>query len=567
MHRTFRTSTSRRQTYLDGFWDFITDPDDVGVDQEWYAAFPKGGRQVYVPGVWNMMPGNLHYEGPAWYRKRFEIGSCQALRVQFAAVTHLANVWLDGELLGEHYGGFLPFGFVLPAPEPGRHELVVRVDNTHDMVGSLPSANLDWARYGGIPRPVWLEELASSVLIASCRLVPDVISGQCQIVASLELQNLCDTPLQETLTILVGGDEVFAEPVALAPNDTVQRVLKLKLGSRALWSPESPALYYVELRFGGDNLFERVGFRHLEINGSQVLMNGAPLRIRGVNRHDDHPDWGFAIPEPITLRDLDLLRDLGMNALRTAHYPSDERMLDLCDERGILVIEEIPLSGFSASQLAIDMIADRACAMLWGMIQRDAGHPAIWAWSLLNECGTDTMEGYAVVERLSATARDLDPSRPITYASKDALNDICFSLVDLVTVNAFFGWYSFDFTWPAYLERVRRRIGGKPLLVGEFGAEGLYGFRSLEENVMWSEEYQRKVVCESAAQLLEQDDLVGFYVWQFCDSRSDSGIHALNRPRTFNNKGLLDEYRRPKLVFYALRDLLNRVCPQQFPLL
>ncbi|MCE5257715.1 MAG: hypothetical protein LLG44_01465 [Chloroflexi bacterium] len=563
MHRTFMTTTTRHQTYLDGYWDFVIDPNDIGVDESWYQSFPEHSQQVWVPGVWNTVRGYMNYEGAAWFRTRFDTRTCSALLVQFSAATHLANVWMDGELLGEHYGSFLPFSFLVPQPETGSHELVVRVDNTHDLIGTIPSARLDWFKYGGIIRPVWVEEICGSGYISSYKLTADVRGGRCILQTTIELQNLYDKTLDSACAVLLDGAEIHTEPVHLNAGDSLALKFDSSLANCSQWSPDHPSLHQVELCFAQDNLIERVGFRHLQIEDGAVLLNGQPLALRGVHRHDDHPEWGFAVPAPIILSDLDLVQDLGLNALRTAHYPSDQRLLDLCDERGIMVIEEIPLSNFSAEQLAIDIITDRASAMLWAMIQRDVNHPSIWAWSLLNECDTSSAEGYSTVECLAATAREADSSRPITYASRDALQDISFDLVDFVTVNAFFGWYSFDFTWPAFLDRIRMRIGSKPLLVGEFGAEGLYGCRTLEDDVMWSEEYQRKVVCECADQLMARSDLVGFYIWQFCDSRTDSGINALSRPRCYNNKGLLDEYRRPKLVYYALRDLLRGICTQQ----
>lgn len=557
MHRTFTTSFRRQQTYLEGYWDFIVDPDDRGLDEGWHERLPAGSQQVWVPGVWNTLRSYLNYEGIAWYHTPISLSECSAAVIQFAAVTHQANIWLDGEPLGEHYGSFLPFNFLVVQPEPGLHDLIVRVDNLHDMTSTIPSANLDWFRYGGIPRPVWVEQLTGPGYIASLRLLPTYSGGRCMLRVNAELANLTDQPLDQIWELWVDNQLIASDMAHLLSADTQPVVTTVSVPQCKLWSPSEPNLYQVQVRFASDDIIDRIGFRQLELSGRQILLNGEPVQIRGVNRHEDHPEWGFAIPEHLTLRDLELVKDLHVNSLRTAHYPCDQRLLDLCDERGILTIEEIPLSGFSSEQLAIDIIVDRASAMLWGTINRDINHPCIWAWSLLNECDTTSTEGRNVVDHLASTAREADPSRPITFATDNALRDICFDLVDFVTVNAFFGWYSYDFTWPAFLDRLRAKIGDKPLLVGEFGAEGLYGFRALEDDVMWSEEYQRKVVCECAEHLLQRDDLLGFYIWQFCDSRTDGGIHALGRPRNYNNKGLLDEYRRPKLVYYAIRELLQ----------
>ena len=191
-------------------------------------------------------------------------------------------------------------------------------------------------------------------------------------------------------------------------------------------------------------MIERTGFREVQVVGDEIHLNGRPLRIRGVNRHEDHPEWGPALPEHLMLRDLQLLKDWGGNAIRGAHYPNDQRFLDLCDELGVLFIEEIPLWGFKSEQLASDVISDRAAAMVWAMVERDVSHPCIWAWSVLNECATDTPVGRAIVDRLVDTVHEIDRTRPVTYATDRGTRDRCTDLVDFVCMNAYPGWYTHE---------------------------------------------------------------------------------------------------------------------------
>jgi beta-glucuronidase len=558
MHRTFGTTTLRQQTYLDGAWDFMADPQDKGLGEGWYSHYPSDALKMWVPGVWNTLRAYLNYEGVAWLRTKLALRQCAAAVVHFAAVTHQANVWVDGEPLGEHYGGFTPFSFVLTQPEPGEHELVVRIDNTHNLQNTIPSSNLDWFRYGGIPRPVWVEELQGPGYIASLRLTPVVSDTQCTLRVRTELLNLSGQILDETWTLYIEGQPIRSAQVHLEPADAQVLLFAVDLPGAQLWSPSDPRLYRVRLAFAGDDLVDRTGFREIRVAGRQVLLNGTPLRLAGVNRHEDHPDWGFALPPHLMLRDLELIGDLGANTIRGAHYPNDQRMLDLCDERGLLFMEEIPLWGYAREQLALDIISDRAAAMLWAMLDRDINHPCIWAWSVLNECATDTPEGRGVVERLIETAHDADPTRPITYASDRNTQDICYDLADVVCVNAYYGWYLHDQTWPKFLDRILAKIGDKPLVVTEFGAGAIYGCHALEDGVMWSEEYQRKLLADCIRHFRAREDLVGFYIWQLFDMRTDGGPHALGRPRNYNNKGLLDEYRRPKMAYYAVRELLTQ---------
>jgi beta-glucuronidase len=561
MHRRFRTTTRRQVQSLGGVWDFHPDPEDVGVTEGWYQAFPQASDPMWVPGVWNTLRPFLQYEGPAWLRTRFTIDKCRALAIRFAAVTHQANVWLDGEPLGEHYGGFLPFGFVVLEPEAGEHELVVRVDNTHDSQYTIPSDNLDWFRYGGIPRPVHVELFQGTAYIDTLRVTPIVNGAQFALNVRSELVSLGDEPEEMRWTLWVDDRRVRSGTVTLEPGEAQVLMFGVDLEAMERWSPENPRLYTVRLELGDDDLIERTGFRDIRVQGQRVLLNGEPLRIVGVNRHEDHPDWGLALPEHLMLRDLWLLEDWGGNSIRGSHYPNDQRFLDLCDERGILFIEEIPLWGYSASQLAHDILSDRAAAMVWAMVERDVNHPCIWAWSVLNECATDTTEGELLVERLVDTVREVDRTRPVTYATDRAEADRCLHLVDLVCLNAYHGWYRDDETWPRFLDRMRALVGNKPMLVTEFGAGGIYGWHTLEEGVIWSEEYQAALLSDCITTFEERHDLVGYYVWQFFDTRSDRGARnrrALGRPRSYNNKGLLNEYRQPKLAYHQTRELLAR---------
>ena len=342
MHRTFATTTTRRQIDLEGCWDWAPDANDAGIAEQWYRRFPAGAERMWVPGVWNTCRRHLNYEGAAWYRTRFTVGACAAALVRFAAVTHQANVWLDGEPLGEHYGGFLPFCFSIPAPEAGEHELVVRVDNPHDMASTIPSANLDWFRYGGIHRPVWVEELPGPGYISCLRLTPVGAQGRAILRVRAELANVGDRMVNERWTLYLDGQPVKSGHVRLDPAEAQVLLFAVDVPDARLWSPGDPQLTMVRLAFAGDDVIDRTGFRALEVRGNDILLNGEPLRIRGVNRHEDHPDWGFALPPHLMLRDLELLADLGATSIRGAHYPNDQRLLDLCDERGILFMEEIP---------------------------------------------------------------------------------------------------------------------------------------------------------------------------------------------------------------------------------
>ncbi|MHB1318493.1 MAG: glycoside hydrolase family 2 protein [Anaerolineae bacterium] len=559
MHRTFSTSRIRAQLDLSGAWDYVCDPEDLGLDEEWYATFPTDTDRLWVPGVWNTHRAYLNYEGVAWYRRAFCLPECRAAKICFAAVTQQANVWLDGEPIGAHYGGFTPFSFLVLAPRTGKHELIVRVDSTHDSRSTIPSDRLDWFRYGGISRPVWIEVLQGEAYVDSLRITPVLTGTQAALNVRAEIASVAQATRDVRWTLWVDDVAVHSETVVVGHGSSEVLMFGQTLDKVEIWSPENPRLYAIRLEIDGDDVIDRTGFREVQVVGEEIHLNGMPLRIRGVNRHEDHPEWGPSLPEHLMLRDLRLLKDWGGNAIRGAHYPNDQRFLDLCDELGVLFIEEIPLWGFSSEQLASDVISDRAAAMVWAMVERDVSHPCIWAWSVLNECATDTPVGRAIVDRLVDTVHEIDRTRPVTYATDRGTRDRCTDLVDLVCMNAYPGWYTHESGWPELLDRMRAMVGIKPLIVSEFGAGAIYGSRSLEDGVIWSEEYQSRILTEAIRCFLDRADLCGFFVWQFFDTRSDrgaDGVRALGRPRGYNNKGLLNEYRQPKLAYYATREVL-----------
>ncbi len=566
MHRLFETTTLRRQIYLDGRWNFALDPDDRGEEERWFEAFPTDADEQWVPSVWNTTPCYSGYEGPAWYHRTFQVNNCTALVINIGAAAHSAKVWLDGEILGEHFSGFLPFGFVVKRPTPGTHTLIVRVDNTLSD-STIPGPHLDWYRYGGLTRSVWAEELPGKACIRHFNLLPRLEDGRGVVTVRARILSLTDEPLEDTMRLEINGERSYAEALTLAPGEEREIAFDVAVPNPRVWQPNDPQLYLARLSFAGDDLIERFGLRSIEVSGSRILLNGRPVKLLGINRHEDHPDWGFAIPGHITARDLRIVQDLGFNAMRGAHYPNDPRLLDMCDERGILFMQEIPLWQFTEEQMRRPIIRERARRMLLEMIERDMNHPCIWAWSVLNECATETEGGREMVEMLVEAAKEADPTRLVTFASNRRLADICFDLVDVVCVNAYYGWYREEewtrglepsSAWEALLRRLREKIGEKPLVISEFGAGAVPGCRGLE-GFRWSEDYQRRLLTELVEFFLSRDDVAGFHIWTLFDFRVDCTDvdRALRRPRGFNNKGLLDEHRRPKLAYWAIRELLR----------
>jgi len=558
MHRTFREHVKRRTAYLDGLWEFRTDPRDEGIRDEWYRQFPAPERRMAVPSCWNNDIGLYDYEGAAWYRTWFELPAAAHIRLVFHGVLGQADIYLDGQQVASHYGGFTPFDAVVPDAAAGRHELVVRADNTHSE-RTLPLERVDWFHYGGIIRPVELQLLPDVYIeeaAADYRL--DIGTRCAELDVRIRWRSLGDAPAAVRYGAALGGRRLGSGGFMLDPGTRREAVVRCRLQDLELWEPDAPALYYLSIESEDDDLIDRIGFRHIETRDSAVYLNGKPLYMRGVNRHEEHPDWGFAFPARLMLKDLDILRDLGCNAVRGSHYPQSKLWVDLLDENGIVFWSELPIWQFGASHMADGLVRERALRMLEEMIRRDRHSPSVLFWSVHNECDTDTEAGFEFTRLLTERARQLDASRLIAFATHKAMTDRCYPLVDVIGVNKYYGWYDGDVEdFTGFLTELASYVdeaggAGKPVFMAEFGGAGIFGDVGWEERRLFSENCQARILERALEQFRASPLISGAFVWQFADIRSDVPRFR-DRARGFNNKGLVNEYRKPKRAYEEVR--------------
>jgi len=574
MHRSFDPCPTRNRTSLGGRWEFA-----VGDAESPDGAFAGETDRMTVPGCWQTRARYHDHHGVAWYRRTFHRPNAANVRLRFEAVAHEATVFVDGDRVASHAGGYTPFEAVLPDIDAGEHEVVVRVDSALDET-TIPKQDTDWFPYGGITREVYVEELPD-VFVEDLRVEYDFEddfegneegsdgkNGERDAVAveaSVTVRNLGEA-VERRVGVTVEGTEA-ATRVELPPETTtVTRSLTLEGIQR--WSPSNPRLYDAVATVEGDDegdaesspsdeRRERVGFRDIAIEGRDIRINGEPVEILGVNRHEDHPEHGHAQPARLMELDLDVLADLGANAVRASHYPNHPRFLDYCDEAGLLVIEEIPYWQFGPEQFERDGILAAGQRRLGELIERDYHHPSVFAWSLHNECATDTDAVYEATAALAGTAREHDATRPLTYATNtdyEGGEERCDGLVDFLCCNAYWGWYDDSRTWEEYLDGMADRYE-VPLVLSEFGAGAVAGERTFERQ-KWSERYQTDLLVDAIAAVRDHDAVSGFTIWQYCDTRTQPSGFA-GRPKTKNNKGIVTEYRQPKDAFGAVRDLLS----------
>lgn len=555
MIRTFKTHYVRKQMELtESLWEFEPCAGNYAGQK-----FP-----VAVPGCWENHPLFADYRGEGIYRKTFQAQG--NVRIECKGVSHTATVYLDGHEIGHHYNAYTPFSVVVSDLEPGRHMLEIKADNRFHKDSALHVPN-DYMSYGGISRGVVVEELSDLYLeYVHVKTYRENEQWHVQVKAAV---NVLKVGQNDEEDITIQGkikDTAFEWKLTDTAKKHYEFCTDLKIDGIEEWSPETPVLYQVELQMLRedeviDDLIERFGFREICVQGKYVLLNGKRLRIKGICRHEDHPDYGCALPYQTIYNDLVLIRQMGANSIRTAHYPNDEIFLDLCDELGILVWEENHARDLEEDRMKHPLFEEQAEQVIREMIFYHYNHPCIFIWGILNECASETLFGRSCYEKQFRLIREMDDSRPCTFASCKFFGDICFDLPDVISCNLYPRWYV-DKPVRDYLNEVYDWIvedgngKGKPFIVSEIGAGGLYGCHNAYHG-KWTEEYQADALSEQVSECLKFSESMGVYIWQFCDVRVSSEWFA-GRPREMNNKGVVDEYRRPKAAYGRVKEIFEQ---------
>lgn len=564
---------------LSGIWSLMADPDGAGEDRGWPSGLPAGSLQVAVPGSWNEQlaeDGLLNYVGDVWFQKRFVVPDTahECAELYLGSADYYADVWLDGEWVGESQSPMLPFrcdvsGTLVPGRE---HCLIVRVSNLLRPDGAMmgvteadyaaegrtrdayfPPVRFDFFPFGGLSRAVCLS-LLPALRLTEVRIdtgTLDPSGGWVEVSASASAP--------AAFRVRIGETEISGRT-----GDT----LRLELPGLPRWSPHAPVLHDLCVDLVGtgaqvtDSVSYRVGLRSLTVKGHTVLLNGEPIRLKGFGKHEDTSIAGRGVNLPVLIKDFGLLKWCGANSVRTSHYPYDETFLDLADERGILVISEIFSVNLDFRKVSDTTYADHVKA-IEAQFARDRHHACVIAWSLSNEPGYLGEAAYEDRSRdywrdLFAHARLTDPTRPLTVANVQyaGLEDPALRESDFLSVNRYFGWYSepgqIDRAVTA-LDRLLTELGnrhGKPVFVSEFGADAIAGFHSTTDQ-LWTEEYQADLIAAYWEVIENNPNCAGGHVWNFADFRTAQ--HG--RRAVMNRKGVFTRERDPKRAAFVLRSL------------
>ncbi len=514
------------------------------------------GATMTLPGAWNSAVPELRwYDGLIWFQRRFDapVSAGQRSFLRFEAVNYRAMVYLNGKAIAQHEGGFTPF--VVEVTETLRatgNRLVVGVDSRHD-AQSIPGEITDWDLYGGITRPVKLIQTPATFIDdATLRL-----TNAGRLVGSLQLNGPQAGHQPVSLRIAALGLTLQARTDAAGEaHFDVAAPASLKR-----WSPESPTLYDVdfeaEIGSDRDRLRDRIGLRTVAVRGSDILLNGQPIFLKGISLHEEEIAANPArrIDDAAARRLLgEVKTGLHGNYVRLSHYPHNEAMLRAADELGLLVWSEIPV--YWTVDWDNPAVLDKARRMQAETLYRDRNRAALILWSIGNETPVaDNRTRFHAA--LAQTVRAMDASRLVSAAllverqgETLRIADPLLKELDVVAVNTYAGWYGDD-TLDA-VARLRWDVPvDKPLLFSEFGADAQAGFRDPTRAAKFSEDYQADYYRATLAMAAQVPTLRGLSPWVLKDFRSPRREHPIFQ-QGWNRKGLISETGRRKLAFDVL---------------
>jgi len=559
---------NRATTSLDGPWQAIIDPYETGLNARFYLnAKAKDKHELVeydfdrsdalnVPGDWNSQKKELFfYEGPVWYKKSFSYHKREHTRVfvYFGAANYFTRVYLNGQALGEHEGGFTPFNFEVTGQiRDGDNFLVAEVNNTRRR-DAVPTVNTDWWNYGGLTRDVTLAEVPESFIqdytVQLARGSSNEIAGWVQLSGSTSAQKVTieipEAGIKQSFATDATGRAEFRFPAKLE-----------------LWSPNHPRLYDVSVSSGSDKVHDAIGFRTIETRGTQILLNGKPIFLRGIAMHEEAPVRGgraFSPEDAQTL--LGWAKELGCNFVRLTHYPHSENMTRLADRMGLMVWSEIPV--YWDIDWENPATLQNAENQLREMIARDHNRASVILWSISNETPVKPART-AFLRQLAEAARQQDSTRLITSAMNHvdeagpdtrALNDPLGEYLDVLGLNEYLGWYGGR---PEDADRMQWKFAwDKPVIVSEFGAGTPYG-RHGDADERWTEEYQASLYQHQITMLKKIPALAGMSPWVLMDFHSPRRLLPGTQDY-FNRKGLVSNLGQHKQAFYVLQKFYREV--------
>ncbi len=579
--------TETRGLYdLNGVWKFKLDQ-GLGFEEKWYESNLRDTIAMAVPSAYNDLgvnPQIRNHIGWVWYERELTLprnAMNERLVLRFGSATHAAKVFINGSLVMEHSGGFLPFEAVInDFIHTGTNRLTVAVNNVVDYT-TLPvglyteievpggkkklknQPNFDFFNFAGLQRPVKIYS-TPQIFVQDVTIVTDY-SGENGIV-----RYSVDISAEADILVTVLDEEGNAVSSGTGRSGT------LDIPCVRLWQPLNSYLYTlkIELLQSGqmiDVYKQPFGVRTVEVKDGQFLINNKPFYFKGYGKHEDTPFHGRGLDEAANIMDFNLMKWTGANSFRTAHYPYAEEVMRLADREGFVVIDETPAVGLDLNFLV--MLSGISQKETWKEVQtfehhqqvirelihRDKNHPCVVMWNVANEPASYEDGAYEYFKPLIEQMREEDPQhRPVTlvtHIEASPANDKISELIDVLAFNRYYGWYvdggdleSAKGKLRLELENWIKRCPGKPMMMTEYGTDTVAGLHDVEP-IMFTEEYQVAFYKANHEIFDEFPDFVGEQVWNFADFATSQGIIRVQG----NKKGIFTRDRKPKAAAHELR--------------
>ncbi len=557
---------------LDGLWDFRFERGKPLEEAATSSTFAANDKMV-VPGCWNAMSHWFNQHGTGLYRTRFALASDAVNAFLVVDGCGLrSKYWIDGREIGFSKLPWSRFEFETGALKAGPHELVAAVDSTVDNAKvKLFWDFYDFYPFGGFHHGVWLEVQTQPVELRRVVVrTRDYRTGRVELEAQFAGK---EAPRDFTADVAFDGGP--ARPVAFA-----NRRATLTVPAFRLWTPETPNLHTVAVSCSTPSsqrakpVSARFGIRQVGTAAGRITLNGEPIYLKGVNRHEAHYEFGATTPIQLMYEDVKNLKDLGGNFIRGSHYAQNAQFLDLCDELGVLVWEESLGWGNRRQQLADPEFRQLQEEETRLMVRNSSNHPSVIVSAFLNEPDSDLPVCKSLVERLIDVIRAEDTGHLVTFACHRTRTCISHEKTDIIAYNTYPCWYS-DEMATGTAEEMRANIRAcharivkyfrdkykddRPIVVSETGVKADYGVRDPRGRAQYTEDFQEEYTRTMLEEMFAQKDIAGVAIWQFTDCKTYTRTKGMrNRSYGVNTGGLYDLYRRPKLAVEAVREQFRK---------
>ncbi|OJJ07902.1 hypothetical protein ASPVEDRAFT_57133 [Aspergillus versicolor CBS 583.65] len=585
-----RTS-SRELVNLDGLWKFALAASPNDTAQPWTAPLPKG-LECPVPASYNDIfvdPEIHNHVGWVYYQRDVIVPkgwTQERYLVRAESATHHGRIYVNDRLVAEHVGGYTPFeadiSDIVAPGESFRLTIAVNNELTHETIppgkieiGEATGRRIqtyqhDFYNYAGLARSIWLYSIPRQH-IQDITVVTDVEGQSGLIRYDVKVANTSGNSTSRQIKITVIDEDGVAIANATGANGTV------KINSVKLWQPGAAYLYQFRASIVDSNgkvvdtYSVATGVRTVKVSGKKFLINDKPFYFTGFGKHEDTAVSGKGHDQAYMVHDFQLMQWIGANSFRTSHYPYAEEVMDFADRNGIVVIDETPAVGLNLglsfagdtsirtwSQENINNNTQSAHKQaLRELVARDKNHASVVMWSIANEPASNEDGAREYFEPLTKLTRELDPTRPITFANVGGATwdlDKITDLFDVTCLNRYFGWYSETGDLAEAEAALEKELRGwqdkfdRPMIMSEYGADTIAGLHSVL-GVPWSEEYQTQML-EMYHRVFDRlEAMSGEHVWNFADFQTSLGIFRVDG----NKKGVFTRNRQPKAAAHSLR--------------